>query len=211
MTAWYLDWVKNYLVANGANDATNQQMLLSWHVAFIALRATPQEMARATMDVLALTDRPIRMADHFAAIRATIVSNRSDAKNREIANYSAEDRGACVLCGNTGSVAVPHPAKCDAERWQPVFTTAKTEFYPTAGVVCRCEAGRRIVACQMNNEGRPKQMTLDYYEQYVNGNWKEQMREQRERNRAIRDTELAIDPRAILKNLSNQYVMGCKR
>jgi hypothetical protein len=208
---WYLDWVKNYLVTNGANDATNQQMLISWFNAFDALRATPQEMVKATVDVLALTNRPIRMGDHFAALRVAIVTRRADAAARAIADYSAEDRGACVECGNTGSVIVPHPSHANAERWNPVYTVAKTEFYPTAGVVCRCEAGRRIVACQQNVEGRPKQMTLDHYEQYANGNWREQIDEQRQRNKAIRDTEVAIDPNAILKTLASQFAVGRKK
>lgn len=189
MPSWYLEWVSKYLVANEANTAPNQAMLKTWWRGFDAMRATAAELDRSIFDVLALNSRPIRMADHFSLIRAEIVRRRSEAAKTAIANYSEKDLGQCVLCGGSGTVSVPHHRFATGERWRPYYSTGKKEIFPTVGVVCSCDAGRRIVACQQSNEDHKKQMTLDHYENFVNGNWREQLAEQRERNRAIIETE----------------------
>ncbi len=204
MPSWYLEWVSAYLAANDANTAPNQAMLKTWWPAFAAMVAEPAELHRAIYDVLALTNRPIRTADHFSAIRTSILSRRAENAKSNVADYSQQDRGQCVLCGNTGIIVVPHPRHCSGEGWRPVYTTSGKESYPTAGVLCSCSTGRRAAQLQASKDEHQRAMTIETYEITTNGHWREQMAQRREAERTIREVEASCDARALVKNLAQR-------
>jgi hypothetical protein len=91
-----------------------------------------------------------------------------------------EDRGKCDACHNTGWARVPHPAHCDATEWRPYRTNAHGKpIYATACVLCHCHVGHRFLDSQRSeeNKDRAKAMTLAYYSEFVNSNWRAQIRE----------------------------------
>jgi|694.fasta_scaffold06344_12 hypothetical protein len=202
MPGWYLEWIAAYLTANDANTGTNQAMLKAWWPGFVALRADPAEMRQAIYDVLALTDRPIRTADHFAAIRSAILNRRADRAKAAVKDYSAEDRGLCTECGDTGWIIVPHHKHSSAEGWRPAYSSTAKEIFVTCAVLCACSIGRRFADAQKERDESQRAMGIEAYQNFVNSNWRQQMIDRRSDREALYRTEAAIDPKAMIGQIA---------
>lgn len=202
----YLAWIKAHLTTFGALNPANVATLTAWFPAFDAMLATSHELQKSTYAVLSLESQPVGWGSHFVAIRTEIVRQRAEQAKRQVEDYSAPDRGACVLCGGSGIVVVPHPKHCSAEGWRPIYTASGKEYYPTAGVLCTCSVGMRAAQLQVAKDESQRSLSLETYKLAANGNWREQMRERREAVTTIRQVESAIDPKALIQQLAKRTV-----
>lgn len=185
LPGWYLDWVKQHRTTFGLHTAEASAAFAAWWPAFNAMSVTRDELTAATYAVLNGGPAPMRLADHYQALRTALGLVRDTARGAEQKRRLAEsgnDRGTCADgCRDTGYVTVPHPKHCSAEGWRPYHhNAAGNPVYVTAAVACRCGAGRRLHERQQSAAAESGQtsrvvMTLSSYEDTVNSNWRGHM------------------------------------
>lgn len=183
---WYLDWVKSHRTTFGLHTPEASAAFAAWWPAFRAMSATASELGVATLVVLNAGPAPMRLADHYQALRTALGAVRDKARSTaetQRAALPAPDRGVCADgCGDTGYVTVPHPRFCSAEGWRHSHhNAAGNPVYVTAAVTCRCAVGRRSHERQqsaaMADGGKAGgvALTLSAYEDRVNSSWRSHM------------------------------------
>lgn len=204
---WYDEWRANHLTTFACYRTDVLETFATWFPAFHAMGFTGHELARATRAMLA-GPAPARIADHYQALKLAVAAERTDAERRKKqADYQSGDtRGICAQCGDSGMMSVPHPAHCNAQEWRPVrYSEHGDAIYATASVLCNCQRGR-IAAARQNSEGsesKMKCMTIEAYEQTVNGNWSEQIAEHEAHREAVKRVESSetVSLRSIAESL----------
>ena len=192
---WYTIWAALHLKTFAIVSKDNMQTLELWWPAFRSMGVEEQELHNATQRVLSCQDAPMRVADHYSAIKVSIANDRIDRLRRSEAAQMATgpDYSKCADCGNSGWVVVPHPKHCDAFEWRPHRYSGQGDaIHATASVLCsRCNIGKTFIARQANNEDTPREkaMVLEWYENHVNGNWREQIKDLQDQKATIRDVE----------------------
>lgn len=211
---WYSDWVRKHLVRFGLVSADNVAMFGSWWPSFAARNLTAAELSRATDAIHNRNQHPTKASDHYLEIKIVISSAR-DAEMKRSEQSDEPDRGVCSDCGETGYIAVPHPKFCNAMEWRPVrHNWAGDPVYATAAVICRCWKGRKFATAQeadVLNGGRKQTLTIGEYEEQVNGDWRRQVLERSEADKAVSNAQNAM-PKAtekeILQRLADSFAGG---
>lgn len=180
--AWYSDWMKHHRTTFGLHTAEAVAALSAWWPAFQAMAVDARELTAATYAVLNAGPAPMRLSDHYQALRTALGLVRDTARGKaDKARLEAgHDRGVCADgCGDTGYVIVPHPKHCSGEGWRPSHhNAAGNPVYVTAAVSCRCGVGRRTHERQQSaaieDQGKADKvsLTLSAYEDRVNSNWR---------------------------------------
>lgn len=174
---WYSEWVKAHLITFGLVRPEMVAMFGSWWASFSARGFSADELMRATMTIRNSTNQPDSASNHFNAIKQAIGIDR---ESREPTQTDFDNGPECSDCRRTGIISVPHPNYCNAMEWRPVRHNFQGDpIYATAGVFCtRCPSGRKAVEQNRASasEGKLKAgMTIETYEQTINGNWREQI------------------------------------
>ena len=146
LPAWYANWVRHHATTFGLHGPEAVAAFAAWWPAFNAMGADHRELTASTYAVLNGGPAPMRLADHYQALRTALGIVRDKArvdagKARHAGNDN--DRGQCDDgCGESGYVVVPHPKHCSAEGWRPSHhNAAGNPVYVTAAVTCRCDRG----------------------------------------------------------------------
>lgn len=197
---WYSAWMKHHRTTFGLHTAEAVAALGAWWPAFNAMGADHNELTAATYAVLNAGPAPMRLSDHYQAIRHALGLVRDVARGKaEKARHESHDRGVCADgCGDTGYVIVPHPKHCSAEGWRPSHhNSSGNPVYVTAAVSCRCEAGRRSherqqsAALEDSGKADKVALTLSAYEDRVNSNWRGHMEYRQAEANALADIDLS--------------------
>lgn len=207
---WYDEWRAIHCTTFSCYRADVLETLATWYPAFAAMGFTSDELHRATRTMLG-SPAPTRFADHYQALKIAVANERTDAERRKKqADYQSGDtRGICVHCGDSGMMPVPHPNFCDALEWRPVrYSEQGNPVYATACVLCNCQRGR-IAAARQNSEGsesKMKCMTIEAYEQTVNGNWREQLADRDAQREAVNRVESSetVSLRSVAESLASR-------
>lgn len=233
---WYAAFCRVYLDTFGLHDPTETAAMQHWWTGFKLLDVTANELEQARREVMSRKTAPFRLQDHYYAIKLAITEARTKIENErqnEIEEQlrKQEEEGKqpdvrCKDCCGTGYASVPHPRFCDGNQWRPAHNNAYGDpVYVRAMVTCNCEKGLRIAARQKalaNGDPGGKKpkikvcMTLDNYENQVNGQWRTHVREVTERLQALRSFERAqgetgiVPVKQAVKTLADSTKMPAK-
>jgi hypothetical protein len=207
LPAWYANWVRHHATTFGLHAPEAVAAFAAWWPAFNAMGADHRELTASTYAVLNGGPAPMRLADHYQALRTALgtVRDAARAKADAVTHY---DRGECADgCGDSGYVTVPHPRYCSAEGWRPHHHAAGRPVYATAAVTCRCDRGRRIHAQQqsavLNDPKARTTMSLSDYEDRVNSNWRGHMEYRAAESKAFADID--AHAKASFENTMRQF------
>lgn len=208
----YVEWAKTHLRTFAIASTENLATFGLWWPAFRAMGCTFNELHAATQTILRGGPAPMKVSDHYHALKMAVASERTSMANRNAQTriQTGTDRGRCAECDFTTVVTVPHPAHCSAEGWRPARYNAQGDaVYVTAGVLCnRCKPGQDAIARQRSAAaapgGKPGMMTLDGYEDFVNGNWREQLHDRTEQARAIAEVQSGLTAVDLAPNLASR-------
>jgi hypothetical protein len=169
-------------------------MLDSWYAAF---RVSGYGVADLDAATAALAQRPPRhRADHLAAIHAAARERRAklalDELRRAQSSPDPAEIGVCDLCGDTGSVCVPHPRFVVGGEWVPTFLG----YRPLAAVVCACWVGRRMIDSYDEKSAEyqkrvPRPMTLEQYQRCAMPHWRQVLASDESARRALHVADAA--------------------
>jgi hypothetical protein len=194
---WYVEWAKEYLRLFGIATNENLTTLTLWGRSFCAMQFTYGEMklAEAIVRNLPKETAPARVGDHYYAIKSAVTSSREMTRQKIETTVSADDKGRCSDCGESGFIIVPHPKFCTAMEWRPNGNSRHGDpIFPTAAVLCRCWKGRKFDERQAQDrlDGKTVCMPVTTYEETVNANWRNQMRERAEQRRIVANVESSM-------------------
>lgn len=216
LPVWYAEWVKSHLVAFAILTDENVAAFASWFPAFRAMGVDRNELGRATFAVLNGTALPFKTADHYLALKLAVASDRAAVANRK--DVQGDDRSVCDDCGDSGYSTVPHSNYCDAIAWRPVRHNEQgNPVYATCAVICRCWKGRKFNERQqaehLDDSTKPVRMTIGEYEERVNDNWREQVRQRKAKERELANAEMSVpaNSKEFLSNLAARFAAGGKR
>lgn len=191
MSTWneeFVAWASRHAAVFGLFADGDSAMFAAWHDEFRMAGFDVADLHAAT-NHMAQVEAPKFRSDHLVIIQRIVGDRRREAalKQQKAVEFDS-GKSVCVLCGDTGAVAVPHPRFVLCGEWQ-FHGNAQI----TAAVLCFCWRGRRIGEAQkawhpdLVRARGGQQMTLEQYEQRIpRETWESLMRDQRERQKAAR-------------------------
>jgi len=200
--AWYLAWMNHHLLTFGIKTHDAVQAFTNWYGMFAAFGYTEAELREATASVINSGPPPVRIGDHYLAIKKAIGAARNTRQREELDSDTHPDLGRCVDCGDTGIVSVPHPDFADPQGWRPIkHNAAGDPVYCRMGVTCRCNRGHQIHQAQLSRVVEKKlkaaSMTLEEYTDTKNYTWRQQIADEYAR----RKHNLAVESSLTMPNL----------
>jgi hypothetical protein len=208
----FLAWVEGFVVAFGLRFDNQYETMLAWYP--VLARYRPEQLTRAVHTMLCST---VKFGD-MSSIRVRLLELLREQDAVILVHTSRDLVGVCDTCQEHGWVPVPHPGSVANGAWRPILVAGAT-YYPTATVTCSCSKGRKVKqSCDQavleEKKGAKKPMTLEYYEQQICPQWREEFRCRREEKAAERalaakekecreGLKLKFDPRRIQNHESN--------
>ncbi len=136
----YHAWSVQYAATFGMNSDADAAMFSAWFDVFVGCGYAVAELHAARMTVA--TNPPEYRNSHLAAIHQAVRGSRVRASRKAaLEAVNANDRGVCVLCGDTGNVLVPHPQTVSNRQW---VGGELFGYRPLAAVTCSCYRGRTM-------------------------------------------------------------------
>ena len=208
---WYRLWMDFHLGLFCIDETPISAAFMRWWPAFESMRVTPKEMKEATNLFHQERNSPARIAEHFDRLCAQLADIRTKRDNllaikREL---DVDKIGVCTDCGDSGYVAVPHPANIakredGTQFWKEHhYGEAGNPIYYRASVVCTCPKGRKVKDWQervdVPKKGKAKPvekkraLLLEDYQAKVFDGWRHELADVERRLKTIRDTKSVND------------------
>lgn len=150
----YQSWMMYHRSLFGMKAQEDVQMFSHWWP--VLMHYSARELREASLAIASDIETAGRYrTEHLALLRSKIQSKRMEAE-RSLRAHQEERflNTECQLCGDSGTVSVPHPASIKSEAW--VYP-----FY-SASVFCRCNRGVRLFNSYSEGFGRSKFTALDF-------------------------------------------------
>ena len=162
----YLEWSKHHMTVF-AIGIDHSKTVASWQPLFEEMGIDADLLHQATKHI-ATKQRPRYVDGHYFAIRDFCLSVLAVEAKRA---RQDDQYGTCVVCGNSGWVAVPRLDAIVDGIWRPTRSKAGSVGYQEYVVTCSCKIGRRVFDSHRHSK-RDMPMTLETY-QMNNPAWKE--------------------------------------
>lgn len=208
---WYGKWVTRHLLTFGILDTSNSTTLFCWWDTFNTYSYTDAELTEATRTILAAPEMPIRLGDHYYAIKRAVSKIRDDKRKHDENQRDRDDDtwGRCPACNNTAMVPVPHPSFADPHGWRPKGHNRVGEpIMVETTVLCKCWHGEKMREAETNAIQAKKRkgysLTLEEYESGMNYTWKAQMAAEHDRKKKNMATENTLTMPLLMARLVSQ-------
>lgn len=208
---WYAKWMDHHLGLFCIDETPISAAFMRWWPAFESMRVTHDELNEATKLFHLEKDSPVRIAEHFDRLCAQLADIRTRRDNllaikREL---DVDNIGQCTDCGDSGYVAVPHPANIGkredgAQFWKEHhYSEDGRPIYYRASVVCHCPKGRKVkdwqerVDTPKKGKAKPvekkRALLLEDYQMKVFGEWRHELADVERRLKTIQETRNVND------------------
>lgn len=177
----FSEWARHHCTVFGLFTPQQVEMVSSWQPLFDSCGWTAADLKAAT-NWLAANCPPEFPSRHLGAIQQCVRSRRAIDLD---AMRERPDRPACIKCGGSGMLIVPHLIGVRNREWVgiKVAWSGRVQFY-TCSIRCQCERGHFL---QCTDRKGNRLMDQDEYEG-TNPGWRQQM--------ARRDKELTEEAAA---------------
>jgi hypothetical protein len=161
---WFVVASKEYMLRAGWSGADDEARMFTWLPSLEKLCVSKAEFDTASQRMQE-SGFPLARANHLASLLAQVKALRESERERTNADR-ARSTEACLTCGGSGLVAVPHPRHFNKDgQWAGGYMCS---------AVCGCPAGDKWNSVQVVRGGYPVlPLTLERYEREVCANWRE--------------------------------------